>query len=304
MEGNFELCCRLCLKQNALLSSVFLIENEYQVVDMIRELFLIEIYRHDLLSKEICFECLEIITNAHKLRLKSQQNDRIMRESVLSQDFKIKEEADELIKYEPMPSPDEHYEESFELEMFVAEDTEEYLRCDRCPEVRANKQEMCVHMQHDHLNCCSICSKQCSSHGALKQHVHRVHFKEYIPCDLCKMSFTSKSKWDRHKKVHSHYDEVVGDDNQVSYKCVAEGCKKVYDFYSEKLFDHMKAHRKSGKEAGKVKRNYTSGDQSLVCPHCGQIYKSKQILQQHIKRHFESGDRYACPKCPQKFKSW
>lgn len=75
------------------------------------------------------------------------------------------------------------------------------------------------------------------------------------------------------------------------------------------MFEHMKNHKKhkystqSRKGKPRIKR-IREDSESLVCPQCGQLYRTKQILQQHIKRHFDTGDKYPCGSCPQKFKSW
>lgn len=299
METNFESCCRLCLADNRNLNDVFRVnsENQVQLADMVREVCSIEVYKNDTLPKEICSECVEIVIAAYKLRLTSLKNDRIMR----GYDFAIKEEADDLIKYEPSPSPAPY--ENFTFEIAEEEDiVEESYHCDQCPEVRTSKFDLEHHIRHEHLHICSVCSKRYNSLSSLKIHFQRVHFKEKLPCELCKMTFSSRKKLEMHEEIHLNFDETTNGE-LTSYECIAENCKKVFDSYTDKMIDHIKYHKKRSKEKQTVKRR-NSTDESLVCPHCGQLYKSKQILQQHIKRHFDSGDRYSCPKCPQKFKSW
>jgi uncharacterized C2H2 Zn-finger protein len=308
MDGLFESCCRLCLAHldSDQLNSIFQYENNHLIAEIISDVCSVDIHRNDLLPKEICTECYDIVTKAHLLRIKSQKNDQIMR----GPNLMIKEEAEDLVKYEPLPSPIA-FESSFDVIEEEEDDDEEDMNeskaafnCDRCDEVRKSRQDIKVHIQHEHLNICSVCSKHCSSQAMLKQHLHRMHFKESIPCDACHLSFATTTKLKKHKQIHVHYDEQTTDgDPQVHYKCRFEGCSKVYAGISEKMFEHFKYHKKQDPDRGKRKYPSTR-DESLVCPHCGQIYKSKQILQQHIKRHFDSGDKYACPKCPQKFKSW
>lgn len=75
-------------------------------------------------------------------------------------------------------------------------------------------------------------------------------------------------------------------------KCDFTGCSK------EEVLRHiLKVHKTS-----RNKRNQMSN--SLCCQYCGaSSFKSKQIFQQHIKRHVD-GERFQCDKCPKKFKSW
>lgn len=308
MERNFESCCRLCLEESSHLRDVFESNNGNCIVEIIRNLCSIEINRNESLPKEICNNCLEILTSAFNLRLLSLRNDRFLKG--YDQDVLIKEEKLDLIKYEPSPCPSPSSAScenlnSFDMVEVAYDGLKEFYLCDQCPEEKSNKEEIQTHIQHDHLHVCTICSKQCSSQAILKQHLNRVHCKEISTCDLCNVEFTTKKKLEKHKQIHLNFEEKLID-GALSFECRSENCSKIFESSSKKMIEHVKYHKKQlqAKEKEKRRSSTGGGDESLVCPHCGQVYKSKQILQQHIKRHFDSSERYACPKCPQKFKSW
>lgn len=286
MEVAFEPCCRLCLADNSSYTDVFQLQNGFKAADLIKELCQVEIEANDSLPKEICFECLDVVTMAHNLRITSQKNDRLLRgeeEGIL-----VKEE---IIQYEPEPAYDI-------VELGYFEDENSY-NCDKCSVVKSTKEEIFMHIQETHLFICSICSKKCKTEFSLSQHNSRLHNGEerisVFSCDFCKTSFKTARRLEKHKQIHTYYDEIV-DEASLVYKCRVENCAKSFENYSEKLFQHISYHERHDRSIISTEAN--------VCPHCGQTYKSKQILQQHIKRHFDTGERYPCPSCPQKFKSW
>lgn len=272
MDNLFESCCRVCLGAGADMKHVFQLDCGVRIADMITEVFGIYILSNDNFPKQICRECFEVLKVAYPLKLKCMKNDRFLQGC-----GDIKDEIDDMIEYEPesMPSPSSPHCDELDTVQIV-------YRCDKCSEVRNSKEEMKVH---------------------IKVHL-RSHYKLNVKscvCEICKMSFTTEKKLTKHKLIHDHYEWKVVNEN-VSYECRTENCVQVFDNYSNQLFAHIRNHAKE-QNRGKGKRRICA-DESLVCPHCGQVYKSKQILQQHIKRHSEASDRFPCQKCPRKFKSW
>jgi KRAB domain-containing zinc finger protein len=291
MDASFESCCRLCLTDNATLIEIFQLQNDSTIVDMIKEICNVEIEEDDALPKEVCAECLDVITAAYSLRAKSQNNDRLLRGEF---DEELKEE---IIDYEP-----DEAEEAYEVVeigyMVDSTDSQSFI-CDKCSEVKGSKEEIKQHILENHMHVCHLCDKQCKTEFSLRNHIHRMHNDERLAvftCEYCKAAFKTHKKLEKHKTIHNYYDEIIGGNSKVNYKCRVEGCAKSFDSYSEKLFTHIKIHEKGEQLADTV--------ETFICPHCGNCYKSKQILQQHIKRHFDTGEKYPCQNCPQKFKSW
>lgn len=292
-DSSFESCCRLCLADNGTLIEIFHLQNDTTIVEMIKEICNVEIEEEDALPKEVCAECLDVVTAAFNLRAKSQNNDRLLRGE--PEDECLKEE---LIEYEPEETNYEVVEIGYMIDAQGPPEVPNYS-CDKCPEIKSTKEEIQQHIVDLHMHVCNICEKQCKTEFSLRNHISRMHNDDRIAvftCEYCKASFKMAKKLEKHKKIHNYFDEIIDEDSKAIYKCRVEGCTKSFDSMTDKLFSHINLHEKGEKSKDEP--------ESLVCPHCGNCYKSKQVLQQHIKRHFEGGDRYQCQSCPQKFKSW
>lgn len=318
--------CRLCLQAAERLRSIFQFKDGYQIAEVIRTICSIAIDSEDKYSKEICCNCLKSLYIAHDLRVLSIKNDKYLKELDPSDSLFVKiEPKEDFVKYEPSPSPDgdgddndgrDYSDNTFDIvEVSIQTATindrpQVFYQCDRCPKLKTSKQSMEAHIKNEHLslNVCSLCTKQFSTLAIMKQHINRVHMtEEALTCNQCNVSFKTQIKLNRHQEVHSYYIEEFGEDLRRSFYC--RFCTKQFGELSERMFEHIKYHKKISKakeEQGKQASAKRAREEyeSLVCPHCGQIYRTKQILQQHIKRHFDTGDKYQCSKCPQKFKSW
>lgn len=322
MEGS----CRLCLQDSNKLISVFQFREENKIADVILIICSVKIEPDEVYSKEICSNCLDTVYKAYDLRIQSIKNDQYLKEKDASYKYKVKLEHndDDFIKYEPELISDDgdtrDYSDNPSYEIVevsiqtpaapsLSDDTKTFC-CDKCPRVLNSKHEMEMHIKnlHFNFNICTICSKHFSSKTVLKQHLLRKHLcEEPLSCEHCpNMTFKSQKKLEKHQEVHAFFSIENGPDWMQTFSC--RYCMNQYHDLNDRLFEHIHYHKKAirsrekAKQAGvkRIREEY----ESLVCPHCGQIYRTKQILQQHIKRHFDTGDKYACSKCPQKFKSW
>lgn len=192
----------------------------------------------------------------------------------------------------------DHNEIPFDVVEVVPDDppTESY-HCDSCPKTTQSKRAIETHIQSKHStnNVCEICGKHLCSPVILRQHMRRQHLSEmdWI-CKQCNIRFKTQKKFEIHKQVHSFFViECVAD--ETSFQCRL--CPRRFTEYNKKMVNHIMYHKMEKKAAREE-------SESLVCPQCGQIYRTKQILQQHIKRHSNTSLTYECEKCPQKFKSW
>lgn len=300
--------CRLCLRKSSdecILMNVFLFNDDHQIADVIQTICSIIIYQDEAYSKEVCAECLGIIFKANDLRKTAIKNDQCLKKQDPSYRLIVKiEDPDDLIKFEPVlnSEAEEDIGDFSESESntyqptlptcYIVEPNESY-QCDRCPRTVKSKQEM-----ENHL------SKHFSNQVNFKQLILRKHT---LDCNNCDLSFKSQIKYDRHLKIHSFFAVGAGDGSALQ----CQYCTKQFDKDSlEKIYEHIKYHEKQSwrnkdkRKKSSTKRIREEYESSLVCPHCGQIYRTKQILQQHIKRHFDTGDKYACQNCSKKFKSW
>lgn len=299
--------CRLCLLEHRNVTDVFEYRHEIEIATIIQEICSISITKEDLFSKSICEVCLEIILKAYELRCVSLGNDQFLKEN--GTNYKLM-----IVKMENDETESEQYYESVVTEEVCLEPESDNMReeqllevfqCDDCPETKPTKREIEAHIKSTHAaqNVCSICNKLFSSQVILKQHMRRQHLtEEELRCSECNMTFNTTKRLERHELMHKHFEERINESGDKTFHC--RNCTKSYDSCNEKLFLHIYYHRKNALDKEASPKKPLGESESFVCPHCGQIYKTKQILQQHIKRHFETGEKYSCPKCPQKFKSW
>lgn len=87
MEPRVKKVCRTCQQRADVLTSVFQSKDIYDGTHVVADLITIIIpeiliEKSDHESKEICSKCLEIIVSAYRLRLKSRQSDKQMRNEV------------------------------------------------------------------------------------------------------------------------------------------------------------------------------------------------------------------------------
>ena len=295
--------CRLCLEEREDLEVIN--DDTKNCVEMI---CLINCDCEDFLPNFICVSCLETVRKAFELRILSQKNDVLLREK-LSNQFAIKVEMlDDMIKYESSPSCVDSDQESVQDTSFecveesvtsltVDEPEQTNFICDYCSAAVSSKRSLKVHIKNEHfsVHSCPSCDKHFKTEYEMVRHHKRIHVAEklYI-CDQCNANFNTGQKYDRHKEIHKIFDVKLNGQDKKVYQCRL--CPRVFEKHSKSITDHIYHHNN--------RKKTRENSESLVCPHCGQIYRSKQILTQHIRRHFDTGDKYPCPKCPQKFKTW
>lgn len=315
-----ESACRLCLESTGTLNDVLEIGDGGKLSETIEVICGIVI---DVCSK-VCENCLETVSKAYDLRILSKKNDIFWKQQVVG-NFLVKDEEniERLLKCEDLssnPSPkiqvdevnseDEsvkNYGDDYEVVEvsmhpdFYSEDDNEVFKCDQCPSAKPSKEEIEHHIMNEHLTSfCPSCHKSFNSCSLLKKHINKFHpVENSLSCDQCSSLFQTRRKLEKHKLLHSMFIEEDKLDMGKCFRCTI--CSKTYKKLTDRMHEHINYHnRLTNSEKRQNSKNYDS----LVCPHCGQIYRTKQILQQHIKRHFDTGDKYACPKCPQRFKSW
>lgn len=288
MEGS----CRLCLNNNVELTSVFEFKDGLEISELVKNICCVEIIRRDRYSKVICKICFETITKANELRILSISNDRLLKKQHNNSDFVVKIET-EGIKLESL---DCEGNSSCQLDSLKEERS---FKCDKCPATKSTKQGIEYHIIQKHMNenICPVCNKSLCSKNILKQHMQRQHSDEVsLKCDQCNEVLKTKKKLELHADVHKYFLDSEG-----TFTC--RFCQTVFKNQLNKMFRHINYHKRRVVKQAEIKKTREESE-SLVCCHCGKIYRTKQILQQHIKRHFDIGDKYKCQKCPQKFKSW
>lgn len=320
-DSNMESACRLCLESSKSSVDIFNHTVERKVSEIIEIICGIRIEENDFYSKQVCGDCLETVNRAYALRILSKKNEEYWKLRDTKNNIKdeeiLEETVEEFVKFESSPSSvarsvdsegeslrdcGEDYE-IVEVSMqpdYYSEDDNEVFRCDQCSQVKPTKEAIERHILNEHLtSTCSTCRKVFNSCNDLRQHVRKSHAEYTFSCGHCSVFFKTRKKLEKHQQLHSFFTEEVDRKRRKSFRC--KSCARTFEKLTDKLHEHINHHSRL---TSPEKRQSSKDDDPLVCPHCGQIYRTKQILQQHIKRHFDTGDKYACPKCPQRFKSW
>lgn len=319
MEGS----CRLCFSEGVKLRSVFEFTNGLEISDLVENICCIRIRLHDLFSKTICGVCFDTIAKAHDLRLLSMRNEQCLKEQfevevkieTITEMITFKSEStdnfdqdnfgDNAIDSPVLPALMKQPLEKLKQrkvrgeQQIINDKRTNTFHCDICSTSKQSKDQIEHHIMQEHVteNVCPICSKVLCSSVILRQHMQRQHSEKIsLKCELCSEVLTSKKKFTMHQDVHKYFIE----DEPKKFTC--RFCHTSYKNQIIKMFRHINYHKRRVVRQTE-KRIAREDSESLVCPHCGQIYRTKQILQQHIKRHFDIGS-YACPKCPRKFKTW
>lgn len=294
MEGS---SCRLCLRDSVKLKNVFEVINGVKISDLIEIICCVTIQPDELFSKAICENCLDTVTRAYDLRLMSIINDQRLKEEYLGHQVVVKIETNTDVKTELTEDLGNY--DSFDnfitpvilpefLKPAVITKTPAY-QCDKCSTTKNNKKDISHHIIKEHVseNICPICNKKLCSPIILKQHMQRQHSDAVsLKCEQCNEVLKTRKKLALHQDVHKYFIE----DESQAFICRYCQTSFVKD-QIVKMFRHINYHKRrrirlieESKAKNKKKRE---DSESLVCPHCGNIYRTKQILQQHIKvRYF------------------
>lgn len=314
--------CRLCLNSEQKTTDVFGFKGGHRISDLIELICIVRIEKGDVYSKLICLHCLDIVYKANNLRILSIRNNQLLKTQSDDNFFVKNEENVEDLKHEHSPSMNQDEDHSTEYKgssySQIMEDSLQSLlytegntskssyECDQCPEKTSKKRDIEFHIKKEHLSICVcyICSKNFCSEVVLEEHMRKKH--------LSVGSLKSLKKLELHQEIHSYSFDKPKDD-MIEVKCRL--CLKLLQCNDKKISAHINHHKSSSAhdkasansniiekvpDVKIIRDNY----ESFVCPHCGKIFRTNQILQQHIKRHFDTCDKYACKLCPQKFKSW
>ena len=183
-------------------------------------------------------------------------------------------------------------------EQEAEEEEEDFFNCPHCP-VEFTVSELAKFQSHvaDHLlttlneyNCssCSGQSKPFSSVEELHKHQMDIHAQQLYRCSLCRETFDSKMS------IQVHLALEHGSESKL-YRCTA--CPAATIFRSETEFHqhiatvHTSSSRKIIKKKKNNKKKPVEQQQqttsvlnlSLNCAYCGDNFKSRNELEQHMK---------------------
>ncbi|XP_067640881.1 gastrula zinc finger protein XlCGF58.1-like isoform X2 [Eurosta solidaginis] len=171
-------------------------------------------------------------------------------------------------------------------------------QCDVCKSYMSSEVALQDHRhahQNERPNVCQFCSKRFTTTSNLRQHMRGVHTKEYekllkgagdtiVQCEMCKKQLLQRNL-DKHMALHSR-KEREAKEAQTIFLCAycSRECKN-----QKSLNQHEKSHQGA------------SPDIIYICDDCGRSYATQHLLQQHRKQAHKDRDNF-CPICGNAFK--
>ncbi|GAB0094060.1 hypothetical protein DMENIID0001_092810 [Sergentomyia squamirostris] len=200
------------------------------------------------------------------------------------------------------------------------EGEEKNIPCADCEEIFPNHYYLSKHRATKHEDSketiCSICNHEFSTKQNLKRHIEDIHEKgekskddKAFQCSQCDLSFKNHYYLTKHQGIHTSkkknvcpicgqeystkqnlrrhiediHDKVKKSKGKESYQCnMCEMMFKNHYF----LTKHRAIHHTSRKN---------------VCPHCNQVYSTKQNLRRHVEDIHEKLRNHLCTICGKGF---
>lgn len=228
--------CRLCLNEDAILTSVFQSRGGQEIARMVRRICSISIEENDTNSKQICLNCADIVSRAHELRLMSIKNNADLKKRIalkrhmtkVQSNAKLKPNAPMKFRADSSDSdvvevPMEHRstqkgsqhsnstlttnDQSSESKRRRIES--ESLVCHFCGKIAKHKYVLELHIRRHLADIqCPKCPRKFRSVKELKTHsiVHS-NVRNFI-CEICSKGFKCKYSLTTHKKTHLAKDDT------------------------------------------------------------------------------------------------
>jgi len=249
--------CRLCLNEDAILTSVFQSRGGQEIARMVRRICSISIEEDDTNSKQICLNCADIVSRAHELRLQSIKNNADLKKKIALKRHIAKVQSSAKLK--PKAPPLKNRDESSDSDVVEVPmdhgSTQKNLK--RSFLVNEQSSESKRRRIESESLVCHYCGKIAKHKYVLELHIRR-HLAD-IECPKCPRKFRSTKELNTHSIVHSNVRNFICEICSKGFKCK----------YS--LTTHKKTHL--AKDETKL----------LECPQCH--IKLKKNLNVHMLIH-------------------
>ena len=281
---NMENLCRICLKECPKLKSVFHLEENIIITEIIAKILPMINFNNSQFSQKVCAECLVTLVSAYKLIETSNNTEKAL-SSMLEESIEIKVE------------PKKEWEQSDDTEVFL-DDVDEIVDDDDDddklyepeinlePEIEIDETTP-KKPKRPKAHICPICFKAFEKPSKLLRHsvVHDESRKPFA-CEVpnCHQRFVTEGSLIRHGIMHSDLVEKAEPTNpDKKHICVV--CKKEFP-NQESLASHFKIHKEESLE--------------FPCTLCSKVFFKLNQLTRHSRTHPEN-KTHKCNICHKLF---
>ncbi|XP_047536063.1 zinc finger protein 729-like [Vanessa atalanta] len=262
--------CRLCLKLGDFYS-IFTMDNNLQLAEMVMECARVKIYDGDGLPDKICSECIQKLSSAHIFKQQCERSDQELRRNyVPPPGFSS-----------PTPPNRQSSDSAFSSQTEVSKPSSTFEN-KVTPVSRSRKRS------GDSIDDASISSRSHDYRPGSSKRVDELRMSQKKP----RLSMNSDSDYDDNSA--SFYSAETDSDEPLLHKC--KQCGKAFRTHIS-LSAHMKCHKRKNVlknlsfESPKEIKDATDEEDKLSCDKCGKQFKLKIML----KRHHD-----ICGKSPRK----
>ncbi|XP_046970186.1 zinc finger protein 729-like [Vanessa cardui] len=262
--------CRLCLKLGDFYS-IFTVDNNLQLAEMVMECARVKIYDGDGLPDKICSECIQKLSSAHIFKQQCERSDQELRRNyVPPPGFSS-----------PTPPNRQSSDSAFSSQTEVSKPSSTFEN-KVTPVSRSRKRS------GDSNDDASISSRSHDYRPGSSKRVDELRMSQKKP----RLSMNSDSDYDDNSA--SFYSAETDSDEPLLHKC--KQCGKAFRTHIS-LSAHMKCHKRKNAlknfsfESPKEIKDATDEEDKLSCDKCGKQFKLKIML----KRHHD-----ICGKSPRK----
>ncbi|XP_059621870.1 zinc finger protein 271-like isoform X2 [Phlebotomus argentipes] len=318
-EYNLEKLCRLCLKEDDDVRSIFADENGQTFNEIIMTCAQIQVQENDGMPNQVCGMCKVQVQSAFAFRKRTEENDISLRAYMVAKypdKFKeslldIKSDQDfQNVEFSLSMEPDVSFE--VDVDAGVTEsDVVEYLQSqaeEEDEEMNAEEVKQSKVSDEDKAGLeCHLCGAEASDAKVLKEHFESSHADHKVKqCRMCRAQFRLKAQ---PKEVIEQ--EVMGEEaeGELNDKESCSQCDKKFKS-DEALKTHMATHKKQRRGRPSLKdleiRNqlsnlkdreekqnkiletiyeYSSEGKVALCRICDVTFSKISHLRNHLNKH-------------------
>ncbi|XP_055711594.1 zinc finger protein 271-like isoform X2 [Phlebotomus papatasi] len=315
-EYNLEKLCRLCLKEDDDVRSIFGDENGKTFNEIIMECAKIEVHEDDGMPNQVCGLCKVQVQSAYAFRKRTEENDLSLRAYMIEKfpdKFKatlldIKTDQDfQNVEFSLSIEPDVPFDVDMDAGVQDGDEVVEYLQCeeeDLKPDIEVTpEKEPPKEKNRDQVEC-HLCEEEVQDIKILKEHIEGNHVRHKMKqCRMCRAKFRLKAQ------MKKQVTEQEGDEEDQEDENACSQCEKKFK-NADDLKTHVLTHKKQKRGRPSLKdleiRNQLSNLKNLedkqnkiyetiqeysvegkvaLCRICDVTFNKISLLRNHLDKH-------------------